>query len=104
MDFNNNGQNHNFEISKLVDKYASSVSKEKIRKTNLVIFEYNQISSDASSYSDLNDYGFKNIFIVNDEYCLLISKNSKTYQISDSVLKIMIERAKRSVGVDIAFY
>lgn len=93
----------NIDIKEIIEKYSLDKSTSEKLNTTLVIFEFNQISGSAKTYSQLNDYGYKDIYIINQSTIMYISKNDyRTNYLPDSVNKSMIELAKKLSGGDFA--
>ena len=89
IEFVDSGDNINNKVEDI------SNSKIDISKTNLVIFEYDSTNDDINSYKELNEIGFKNIFVINDLYIKRINIKTSIHEISASIYTTLMKRAKQ---------
>ena len=86
-------------IEPLVSNYQSKC--QEVDKTQLVVFEWNQISTNGKVYSKLSKYGFKNIYIINQENIIRVSDKGTTItkQIPEYVSSYLSRRAKKELNL-----
>lgn len=91
----------NADIVAIVDNYSKSKSKLIRANTILVIFEFNKISQSVKPYADkLLKYGYKKVFIINQESILCVGERYWISYLTDSVNSGMIERAQKEANHD----
>ena len=92
--FANITESKNPAIIKIVEEHCEMIPFGFRKNYILVIFEYNQVSESVKAYKCLIDFGFDKIIIINQSNILCVYKNYWQSYISDSVNKMMIEKAK----------
>lgn len=85
--------NQNMDIRNVITEYLKNNNVD-VSKLSLIIFEFNDMNESIDRYLSLNEFGLKNIFIINQQYFFQINNHlSRTRNITSTVNEYLMQRA-----------